>query len=252
MDVKIVAVVIGALLGGAISAASFYLKSRKEVREKINEALFQLLEVWSLVAMIKVIGSDKFHSMLISRVKDNFPHENIGKKEEDSIKDGMVKALPLLTGMEERRFDGRFIDKYQKSVDELAKIYPLLAFNLNRNQVLIQFLGALDKLASEAPMNKEDFEVLENVQDFMLSESLEELEADLIILASLSSYRNKKATKATVNRLKNKMDSMPGEIFDAYIEKVIAPLVQSHYDNLGIPNPNNLAKEPSKAMHATM
>ena len=252
MDVKIVSVVIGAMLGGAISAASFYAKNRKEVREKINEALFQLLEVWSLIAMIRIIGSEKFHSMLISRIKANFPHENIGKKEEDSIRDGMVKALPLLTGMEESRFDSRFIDKYQKSVNELARIYPLLAFNLNRNQMLIQFLGALDKQASESPMNEGDLAVLESAQDFMLSESLEELEADLVILASSSGYRNKKATKATINRLKSKLNSMPSEIFDAYIEKVIAPLVQSHYDNLEITNPNNLAKEPNEAMHATM
>lgn len=58
MDVQITAVVVGALLGGAISTASFYFKNRKEVKEKINESLFQLLEVWSLIAMIRVSSSD--------------------------------------------------------------------------------------------------------------------------------------------------------------------------------------------------
>lgn len=243
MDIKIIAVIIGALLGGAISATSFYFKNRREVREKINESLFQLLEVWSLIAMIKVIGTEKSHSMLIGRVKAKFPHENIGEGEEKSIKEGMIKALPLLTGMKEDSFESRFIEKYKVSINELAKVYPLLAFKLNRNQLLIQFLGALDKLASSSPMNEADIVILENIREFMLSESLEELEADLIVLASSSSYRNKKETKQQINRLKFRLDRMPSEIFDAYIEKVIGPAIQTHYDKLGIPNPNNAEKE---------
>lgn len=251
MDVKVLAVIIGALLGGAISAASFYFRNRREVREKVNESLFQLLEVWSLIAMIRVVGSKKFHSMLVSRIKDKFPYENVGENEEKSIRDGMIKALPFLTGMGEGRFDSRFINKYKKSVNELAKIYPLLAFNLNRNQMLIQFLGAFDKLASSLPTSESDMAILENARNFMLSESFEELESDLIVLASSSGYRNKKETKLYIKRIKNRLDGMPQEIFDAYIENVISPAVQAYYDRLGIPNPNGMEKESNKAMHAT-
>jgi hypothetical protein len=117
--------------------------------------------------------------------------------------------------------------------------------------MLIQFLGALDKLASETPVNEGDLVILNNVREFMLSESFEELEADLITLASSSGYRNKKETKSHINRVKNRLNSMPNDVFDNYIEKVISPAIQAHYDKQRVSNPNNVKKEPNKAMHAT-
>lgn len=252
MDVKIIAVVVGVLLGGAISTVSFYFKNRKEIREKVNESLFQLLDVWTLIAMIKVTGSEKFQSTLIDRIKQQFPHEMVGENEKSLIKEGMVKALPLLTGIESSSFGSQFLTKYKASVNELAKIYPLLAFDLNRNQMLIQFLGALDKLASETPVNEKDIAVLNCAREFLLDESFEDLERDLIRLASSSGYRNKKETKHHIKSMKNKLSSMPSDIFDTYIDKVISPAIQSHYDSLGIKNPNTINSNHSNvAIHAT-
>tara|TARA_Y100000296_G_C5176296_1_gene260278 strand:+ start:486 stop:1205 length:720 start_codon:yes stop_codon:yes gene_type:complete len=238
MDVKIIAVVVGALLGGAISTAGFYFKNRKEVKEKINESLFQLLEVWSLLAMIRVISSDKFYSVLIDRIKAHFPHEKIDENESELIKEGMIKALPLLTGMEAGGFDSSFLHKYKSSVNELAKIYPLLAFELDRNQMLINILGSIDKLASEPLKSEGEIAMLGSIRELMLGESFEGFESDLIALASSSGYRNKKKTKLQIYKIKSRLTRMPSDVFDAYIEKVIAPAVQAHYDNLGIKNPN--------------
>ena len=238
MDVKIIAVVVGALLGGAISTASFYLKNRKEVKEKINESLFHLLEVWSLLAIIRVSSSDKFHSVLVDRIKERFPHEKIGENEKALIKEGMIKALPLLTGMESSDFDNSFLIKYKSSVNELAKLYPLLAFDLNRNQMVINFLGSLDKLASESPLNEVDSAMLDSSREIMLGKSFENLESDLITLASSSGYRNKKETKLYIGKTKSRLKNIPSDIFDAYIEKVIGPAIQAHYDNPGIKTPN--------------
>lgn len=168
------------------------------------------------------------------------------------IKEGMVKALPLLTGMKATSFDSSFLDKYKTSVNELAKIYPLLAFDLNRNQMLINFLNSLDKLASEAPMNDGELAMLDNSREFMLGESFKDLEADLIRLASSSGYLNKKKTKLHIYSLKRRLNCMPKDVFDGYIEKVIGPAIQAHYDNLGIKNPNTeSSRKPNKDMHAT-
>jgi len=252
MDVKIIAVIVGALLGGTISTASFYFKNRKEVKEKVNESLFQLLEVWTIIAIIRVSSSEKFHEILVSRMRERFPHEKIGEKEEAQLKEGMIQALPLLTGMKTNNIDRGFLEKYKTSVSDLAKIYPLLAFGLSRNQMLIEFLGSLDKLASESPVSETDVAILNNVRELMLGESFKDLEVDLIKLASASGFRNKRETKSHIARLKGRLSSMPSDTFDEYIDNVIAPVIQAHYDKAGVVNPNVVGqKEPNKAMHVT-
>lgn len=238
LDIKLISVVIGALLGGSLSAIGFYFRSKREIKENINNSLFHLLEIWLLLAMVKVTTSEKFHSILIDRIKYNFPHEDIGENETALIKEGMVNALPILTSMEVSNFNGKFIDKYKLSVNELAKIYPLLSFELNRNQMLIKFLGAIDKLTSGASMAENEEAIVINVRNFMLTESLKDLENDLLKLASKSGYLNKKKTKLYTSRIKSNLETIPGEVFDEYITKVIAPVVQQHYDSLGIDNPN--------------
>ncbi len=251
MDVKIVSIIIGALLGSGLSAIGFYFKSRREVKEKINESLFQLLEVWSLIAMVKVTSSDKFHTKLLDAIKDKFPHENITQNDKKLLKEGVVKAMPMLTGAD-ANLDGQFLMKYKTSVNELAKIYPLLAFDLNRNQMLIQFLGALDKLVADSPISDKEEAQLANMRSFMIEETFGDLEKDLLTLSSASGYRNKTKTKSHINRIKNRLESMPSDVFDEYIEKVISPAIQAHYDNLGMENPNAVKlQKPNKTMQAT-
>ena len=251
MDVKIVSVIIGALLGSGLSAIGFYFKSRREVKEKINQSLFQLLEVWSLIAIVKVTSSDKFHTKLLGEIKDKFPHENITENDKKLLKEGMVKAMPMIAGVD-AKLDGQFLIKYKTSVNELAKIYPLLAFDLNRNQMLIQFLGAIDKLVVDSPISDKEEAQLANMRNLMIEETFRDLEKDLLTLSSFSGYGNKTKTKSHINRIKNRLDSMPSDVFDEYIEKVISPAIQAHYDNLGIKNPNTVkSQKPNKAMQAT-
>lgn len=242
MDAQITAVIIGALLGSGLSAVGFYFKNRREVQGKINESLFQLLEVWSLIAMIKVISSDKFHLKLLDAIKIKFPHEIITENDRALLKEGMVKAIPMLTGMNSE-LDKQFLDKYKSSVNELAKINPLLAFDLNRNQMLTQFLGAIDKLATDNPISDKEQMQLANLREFMLEESFNDLESDLIVLSSASGYANKTKTKNYIYRTRKKLDLIPSDIFDNYIDKVIGPAIQAHYDALGIDNPNMVKLE---------
>ena len=234
MDTQITSVIIGALLGGAISSLSFFLKNKRETKEKINESLFQLLEVWSIITMIKVTHSDKFHTILIERIKEKFPNENIDDTTENLLRKEIVKSLPTLTGL-----NGNFLEKYLASVHDLAKIHPLLAFELKQNQMLIRLLGELDKLFDGIDEGDEIKEmILPHIRELFLNESFTELESDLITLASKSGYKNKAKTKKYVDIIRNRLDEIPSDIFDEYIAKVISPAVQQYYDSHGIENPN--------------
>lgn len=245
MDAKIIAVVIGALLGGTISTASFYFKNKKEVREKVNELLFHLLEIWSAIATIRIITSDNLHILLIDLLKERFPYENINEEDELSIKKGLISSLPVLIGSEAGSLDTSLLDKFKDSTNELAKIYPLLAFDLNRNTVLINILSSIDKLVLEVPVDGGEAAIFENIRGYMLEESLEGLEEGLITLASSSGYRNKKKTKLYIESTRNRMESIPSNIFDDYLERVIGPAIQARYDEMGVKNPNIETEEES-------
>lgn len=246
IDIEIISVIVGALLGGAASAIGFYFKNKREEREKINEALFQLLETWSLISLVKVISSEKCYTKLINRIQETFPHESISEKDRSVIKTGMVQSLPILTGMT-AGIDGQYLSKYQSSVNDLAKIHPLLAFDLNRNNILIRLLGAIDKLAADNhPETNNDLNV-SNLKNFMLDEAITSLESDLLKISSVSGRANKRKTRTRIINNQNKLNKIPDDIFDDYINAVIAPAIQAHYDALGITNPNT----PNKSREST-
>ena len=121
MDSKIIAVILGVLIGGVISFVSFQYKERKETREKINESLYHLLEIWNLIGMIKFVQSDAYHNALISRIKFKFPKEIITEATEKDLKKQFVKGVPLFVNA----FSSpkvSYMERYSTAVMELAKV----------------------------------------------------------------------------------------------------------------------------------
>lgn len=237
MDEKMITGLVGMLLGGALSAIGYYFKRRREVTTKINESLFYLLEVWKFIVIVKVASSDRFYHILLNAIKIKLPNVKITDNDKELIRESMVEFVPMFTGANDKE-NFLYLDKYKSSVKELAKIFPHLAFNLNRNQMLIRFLGAIDKLFSKMTLTEIDKQLLTNIREFMLDESFVELESDLITLSSLTGIFSKVKTKKLIFRVRNRINEIPNDIFDDYIDKVIRPAVQAHYDRLGIENPN--------------
>ncbi|MCP4158703.1 MAG: hypothetical protein GY760_01405 [Deltaproteobacteria bacterium] len=116
----------------------------------------------------------------------------------------------------------------ESSIDEIAKLYPLLAYGLSRNQILIKFLGNFEKLLNEKNANETEFLIMNNLKLFMLDESFIDLESDLLKLSSFSGFNNKKKTKTHIKKINKKIANMPDDMFDNYIEKVIEPAINVH------------------------
>ncbi|TKB51947.1 hypothetical protein [Ferrimonas aestuarii] len=247
MDIKILSVILGAVLGGLISSTGYLFREKRELKEKVNESLFQLLDVWSLVAMLKFSNSDSFLNQLIEEIKIRFPAESIEDKEKKLIKQGMVKSIPMMMGNRES-LDGHSLKAYKSSVKELAGIYPMLAFDLNKNDMLINLLSYIDTIASEKISSDEEEALLSNVKGFMFNEALNDLEVGLLKLAKLSGRSTTKDVGHRIARINKRFGKLPSSAFDEYIENVIAPLVQHHYNSLGIENPNIVKSEPNKLL----
>ena len=236
VDNEILLVVIGIILGSIVSFISYQYKSRQEFKKKINEALFCLLEVWGTIGLVKFLQSEIYARKLIERIRYRFPHENISKNDEKSIIEEMIRSIPLIMNIHGNE---SVLDKYNIAIRNLSSILPVVAYELTMNQFLIKYLDGLDVLI-KSDENIDGYEMFINqFEKFVYSESYVELEKDLKKLAFKSSLLNSFVVRKRISRINKRMNNILPEALDEYIDMVVKPLIQKHYDDLGVENPNN-------------
>lgn len=243
MDAKIISVIIGVLLGAVISFVSFQYKLRVDRIEKLNTALFRLLEIWTLIGTAKLIRSKSFVEKMAVEIQKSFPEEQIDEVFKDNIRQGMLLVAPLILSLGEEGSESVF-DKYSKSIFDLAPIYPVKAFEMNNNQLFIKYLQKVDILLKNETNSEMDRMVLDGFNDFALEDAFKEFERDLKYLARKSGFLNHISVGYKISRVKNRIKNHHEVEMSEYLTKVLGPAVQKHYDNLGIENPN-LEKMPS-------
>ncbi len=236
MDIKIVAVILGALLGALISLIGFTYKSRLEVKIKVNTAIFHLLEVWSLIGMTKSLQSEDFASKFISRIKVKFPKENIGKDAEIEIISGIQDAIPLI--VEPKLGGDDYWASYSAAVNDIASIYPIYAYQLNKNQMLIRYLKSVDSLMAKHEASEIDEIMIESVKNYANQGAFDEFEKDLKNLSKKLGFFRSRELIDFIGDIKNRVSELPEDVFDTYIDSVFVPAVQEHYDRQGVKNPN--------------
>ncbi len=237
MDFKLVSVIVGVILGGLIGSLGYHYKTRIENKGKINIALFNLLEIWSVVGMAKVINEDEFFNKLIQRIRMSFPKEKIDSEAEENIRLSLERSMPILLG-EEPTKEKHYLNNYLSAVSELAPIDPLYAYQLNKNQMIIKFLGGFDSLIGDVETTETDKMLIRNLKSFISNDACKEFENDLRVLSKKSGYLNHWKISRHINKVKGNLVNISDSIFDNYIEHVMAPVVQAHYDKLGVSNPN--------------
>ncbi len=236
MDVEILSVVVGAAIGGLVSATSFHYKSRIEVKLKINKAIFHLLEVWSVIGITKIIGSEIYAQKVIKGLQNAFPKENISEESAALFSKAMELALPMMIDAISGGTD--YLAKYTDAIQCLAPIYPVQAYELKKNQVLIRYLGRIDSIVSNQNASEQDNNLLKIVKGYTHDTAFEDFEENLRELANQSSIMCGIRVRRHIKKIKNRVNNIPDELINEFLEKTIKPWVQSHYDRQGLENPN--------------
>lgn len=237
MDVKITSVIIGVFLGGLLGWMGHFFKNRAEAKGKINTALFHLLEVWSIIGIAKLINENKLSDKLISEIKKSFPKENITLELEAEIKEGLEQSMPMWLGIKPGE-EGQYQKKYISAVSELAPIYPFYAFQLSKNQMVINFLDGVDTFIKGKELADAEKVMIKNAKTFISNDAFNEFKEDLKELSKKSGYINYRKAIKHIERVSNRLEAIPDRLFAEYIDEVIAPSIQAHYDSLDITNPN--------------
>jgi hypothetical protein len=237
MDVKITSVIIGVFLGSLLSWIGHVFKTRAETKAKVNAALFHLLEIWSVICVAKVINEDKFSEKLINEIKEAFPKENITPEIEAEIKDGLEQSMPIWLGVRSGT-EPKYLSKYMDAVNELASVYPIYAYELNKNQMVINFLDGFEVLFKGKEVAEHEKAALKNMKAFLSNDAFSEFQTDLRKLSKKSGILNYLRVRKHIKKIDRRLNSIPKKHFKDYIDKVIAPIIQAHYDHLGVKNPN--------------
>lgn len=217
--IPIVSVVVGVLLGAVISFISFQYKERKSNRERLNKSLFNLLSVWSSVVVNSAIHSDLIKDAVVDALKRKFPHEKIPDNFAEDLAKGMRGMLPIVNQHE-------LYEKYHTSVESLAEIDPLLAFQLSSNKNLIDYLKKLHEYTTLEEADENTGVFLDSFTSFAYKESMQEFESDLIKLSRLLSKKQEQDVRNRIDRKKQRMVKIPDADMDEYINEVFDPALK--------------------------
>lgn len=237
MESQFVVAIASALAGGTISAIAFYFRRRRERSELINVSLFHLLDVWRLLSVTCFFQSEVFSKTLGAALRSRFPAEKVTEKEEATFASWGRKALHLVLGAS--------VDKekpishiYEETIINLAPIYPVTAFELKVNVFLVNYMHMAEKIFSEDPMVTEKGLDFSGFKSAMYEEALSQLEGDIRKLALTSSFASWWAARQYIRGVRQRLSGPPDEAVDLVIEHIFVPIIDKHYADIGVPNPN--------------
>ncbi|WP_297810732.1 hypothetical protein [uncultured Methylophaga sp.] len=235
MDIELLSVIVGAVLGAVISSVSYILKANSYKAEKINRTLFHLLEIWSLIGITKTLQGEDFHNTLVDQLRKAFPGEKISTDEVNKLKDGLHDAALVVHA--NKPISSEYLEKYLDSINDLAPILPLHAYQLGKNKSLIKFLEGIDDMFGEE-VSDSDQVVISRMKNFLYNDAFDEFEKDLKLLAKKTGVCNSRKIITFLDNRKSVLKHSQETQIRDYLITVIGPLIQEHYDSLGIPNPN--------------
>lgn len=231
--IGVVSVIIGALLSGI----GYLVKTRYEHKKLLNEALFNLLEIWYVIRISTFFDVSDYMETYLRRVKDRFPEANFTKEDEEQYRQNFPKvvitSLQNFTGPAKEKLHERYLG----SIRKLSGIAPILAFELSGNQNLDLYLEHFDKLLNEfsplpsdAKSESESASAMEyfrtHVKKLILSDTVHDLENDLRRLARKCGTKVWYQTVRKIHRIRKREKDLPIKFADEAIDKVISPLIK--------------------------
>ena len=203
--------IIGTVIGGILSSMGYLYQKRAERKKKLNQVLYTMLEVWHIVFVAM-----KFRNGYVwEQLQGYLAHNGIHIPETDEYIDEFIRkqSIALLDDLIERRKNvtGKdFHEKYNEALHDISSTYPILAYEISRNQSVEKILEFLDSYFDKAKhfaANEEEQKfasILKNkLKNKMSEESIDKLEKDLFKVAWKSGFWNWMKTKSKVKNKKN-------------------------------------------------
>lgn len=183
--------VVGALVGGFLTAMGFIYKRRLENIAVLNKSLYQLLTLY------RSVNSTTVNPSTVAKLVIEVLHEVFPGSENDP---SMREAEELYSGMLSELFDKaseaeeeNLLPLYLEAVKSLSAIDPVLAYRLSANAGLKLYLAAADEKVKKirakaaAELSEQDMKFVnschEEASELLSKEVIRELKVDLLMLS---------------------------------------------------------------------
>jgi hypothetical protein len=247
IDIKIVTAVIGVigviagtLMGSLLSGFGHILKSRSEAKKVINQNIFNLFQMWHLVAIFEKVSIDNLSELYIKKIKEHLSNDVIPENQDTEFKNFCAYILTQILNSVFKKIDTPFKDQYFKAVLELAKFSPVMAHDLSNNRYTNELLNQCDEFyqsiynqnISTDPSEEEikfynDFYFgMIAGKEWATKDFSRDLQRDILKLSWKSGIRTWVSSIFKIRKRRIKLqDKKIKEFLDKYIQEVVKPLI---------------------------
>jgi hypothetical protein len=241
----------GIVLGFLLTQLGNYLQSYREDKRVLKQVLFNQLDIWvemkrADVETLVPLLAEKFRSALLNR----------GAQPEQVSQMFAISLSPLISLIRSLKLASpeRLRDRYQESVNHLAKVDPLLAYQLSGrpqtdfNEVVDTFIAKAVELEGKKAEDISADTTISFFTSFLKGygqkKMLSSMESDILDVAWKISFWTRFRTRHRLDQLTIKLS----EEADRYIEQFLDSLIQHTAQNLTTSNPpKDTNPSPDKA-----
>lgn len=222
---------IGVFIGWLLSQLSERNKAIREDRKKMNRTIYYLLEIRHQLSFIS--SHDLDISTYICILKKKFQHVmDVSQLDNIQVQTFLRKFVHQLLGYKPlmNQPDIESLNQnFNKCIDNLSEIDPLVAFRLNGKNNIHQLLKELVVRSQESASAMTDIKdidelpkLLSKIEPNVISKAISDIEEILLDLA-------KKAGKRTLNQINNRLKAKrtAKEIADmeTFVDSILADII---------------------------
>lgn len=218
----------GIILGFLLSQLGDYLRATREDKRVLRQVLFNQMDIWVEIKKADVetllpLLLEKFHQGLLKR--------GAPSTEVNAVFANVLGPLIELFKSLKLAAPENLKERYQDSVNQLAKVDPLLAYQLSGrprtdlNEIVDTFIEKASQLEAETTQNGSNPEAVFRFSSFIktygLKKMLGNMEADLMDVARAIGYLTKRRIRRRVNELTIRLSEDVEDIVDQFLDSLV-------------------------------
>lgn len=224
----------GIVLGFLLTQLGNYLQSYREDKRVLKQVLFNQLDIWvemkrADVETVVPLLIEKFRSALLKR----------GAQPDQVDKMLSVPLAPLITLIRSLKLAApeKLKDRYQESVNQLAKVDPLLAYQLSGkpqtdfNEVIDTFVARAVELEGKQIEDVNADETISFYTSFLRGygqqKILSGMEKDILAVSGKISYWTRFRTNRRLHEITLKLSEETEKYVDHFLDSLIQHVAQN-------------------------
>jgi hypothetical protein len=218
----------GIILGFLLSQLGDYLRATREDKRVLKQVLFNQLDIW---VELKKADVETLLPLLLEKFQQGLLKRGAPSTEVNAVFANVLGPLIELFRSLKLAAPENLKERYQDSVNQLAKVDPLLAYQLSGrprtdlNEIVDTFIEKASQLEAESAQRGSNPDAVSRFSSFIktygLKKMLGNMEADIMDVARAIGYFTKRRTRRRVNELTIRLSEDVEDIVDQFLDSLV-------------------------------